>query len=249
MDLNELGKYIAQMRKEKRLTQEKLADKLNVHPKTISKWERGISAPDIGLLSLLSEVLGISVSELLNCKSKETDSNIDDGAVEAIKYYTKKSKIKYVKIFLLILFLVVFLFLSIIGVIKYNEFHLYEIHSNNKGYTINGYVGLNHEKSMLFINRLSFNDNYEGTNLEIEVKEFMFELNYGNVTLITNGVVLDEGEEPQLLSNILDNILVSIEDAKLDINSLDDLYAYISFTTEDDVVESHSIDFNLVERK
>lgn len=248
MDLNELGKYIARMRKEKRLTQEKLADELNVHSKTVSKWERGISAPDIGLLSPLSEILGISVNELLNCKTMNNESNSDDGAVEAIKYYTKKSKSRYVKIFFIILFFIIVMFSSIIGIIKYNEFHLYEIHSNNKGYTVSGYVGLNYEKSMLFINRIYFNDENEGNNFEIKVKDFMFELNYGESTLMTNGFIADEGE-PQLLSNVLDNILISLEDIDLNINNLNDLYAYVSFTTEDGEFVSHSIEFNLIEKK
>lgn len=248
MDLSELGKYIAKMRKEKRLTQEKLADKLGVHPKTVSKWERGVSAPDIGLLSSLSDILEISVSELLNCKAKDIDSNTKDGAVEAIKYYTKKSKLKYVKVFLIILISLITIFSSIIIVIKYNEFHLYEIHSTNSDYTISGYLGTNYEKSMLFINSIKFNDKNQGTDLELKIKELSFELNYGEKTLITSGFIADDGEE-QFLSNILDNVLISIEDAKLDINNLNNLYIYISFTTDDGDVDSHSIEFDLIEKK
>lgn len=57
---------ISKCRKEKQLTQEQLADLLNVSNKTVSKWERGISYPDITLIPTLAKVLDISVSDLFN---------------------------------------------------------------------------------------------------------------------------------------------------------------------------------------
>lgn len=57
---------ISKCRKEKQLTQEQLADLLNVSNKTVSKWERGISYPDITLIPTLAKVLDISVSELFD---------------------------------------------------------------------------------------------------------------------------------------------------------------------------------------
>ena len=117
MDLEKLGRFIAKMRKSKDLTQEKLGEKLSVHPKTISKWERGISAPDISLLLPLSKIFGISVNELLNCKINDVSSN---ATVDAIKYYTNNSKIKYIKYFLCILLVLCIIFSSVLYTIKYN---------------------------------------------------------------------------------------------------------------------------------
>ncbi len=54
------------MRKEKQLTQKQLAKKLNVSDKTVSKWERGVSLPDILLIVPLSEQLGVTSTELLS---------------------------------------------------------------------------------------------------------------------------------------------------------------------------------------
>ena len=65
MDNIQTGKLIAELRKKQGLTQQQLADKLNLSNKTISKWESGNGSPDISNLPVLAEALGISVDELL----------------------------------------------------------------------------------------------------------------------------------------------------------------------------------------
>ena len=52
MDLIKIGKYIAEKRKALGLTQKQLAEKLNMSDKSVSKWERALSMPDINILSL-----------------------------------------------------------------------------------------------------------------------------------------------------------------------------------------------------
>jgi len=66
MDYSKIGKYINTKRKVKCLTQAKLAEKLFVSEKTISKWENGKGLPDTEVLPKLCEILGISINELLN---------------------------------------------------------------------------------------------------------------------------------------------------------------------------------------
>ena len=68
MDLNKISNLIKTKRKEKGLTQEELAQKLFVTEKAISRWETGRGTPDISLLVPLSEVLEVSVSEILKGK-------------------------------------------------------------------------------------------------------------------------------------------------------------------------------------
>ena len=65
MDKEKTGQLITELRKEKGLTQKQLADVLNVTDKAVSKWERGLSFPDISMLEPLSEVLDISIMEIL----------------------------------------------------------------------------------------------------------------------------------------------------------------------------------------
>ena len=60
-----LGKRISEQRKIKGLTQEDLAEKLNISAQAVSKWENDQSCPDISILPELSKILGISIDELL----------------------------------------------------------------------------------------------------------------------------------------------------------------------------------------
>lgn len=66
MDKVKFGAFVAQLRKEQGLTQKDLADRLYISNKAISKWETGVSIPDVGLLIPLAEVLGVTVTELLS---------------------------------------------------------------------------------------------------------------------------------------------------------------------------------------
>ena len=65
MDAGKTGSYIAKKRKERNLSQRELAEHLHITDKAISKWERGLSFPDITVLIPLSEVLNVSLYDLL----------------------------------------------------------------------------------------------------------------------------------------------------------------------------------------
>ena len=65
MDQIKIGKFIAECRKKKNLTQAQLAEKLNITDRAISKWETGKAMPDSNIMIELCYILGISVNELL----------------------------------------------------------------------------------------------------------------------------------------------------------------------------------------
>lgn len=65
MDNAKTGAFIKALRTEKRLTQRELAEKLHITDRAVSKWERGLNAPDIALLEPLAEILEVSVVELI----------------------------------------------------------------------------------------------------------------------------------------------------------------------------------------
>ena len=66
MDQLKIGRFIAECRKSKNLTQMQLAEKLSITDKAVSKWERGISMPDSAIMLELCDILGISLNELLS---------------------------------------------------------------------------------------------------------------------------------------------------------------------------------------
>ena len=73
MDKEKTGQLITELRKEKGMTQKQLAEALNVTDKAVSKWERGLSFPDISMLEPLSELLDIAIMELLAGERQDED--------------------------------------------------------------------------------------------------------------------------------------------------------------------------------
>lgn len=123
MNQEKIGKFIAELRKENNLTQTQLAEKLNITKNAVSKWERGLSLMDISLLKPLSEILGVSVSELLNGKRIEkVDNNIINETITAsTRIYVKKEKHRLVKrMALIFLAFVILLFTSLIIISELN---------------------------------------------------------------------------------------------------------------------------------
>ncbi len=80
MNQEKIGRFIAKLRKEQNLTQQDLADKLQVTDKAVSKWENGRCLPDISFLEKLSQIFQVTIVELLkgerNYKKKEVKGDI-----------------------------------------------------------------------------------------------------------------------------------------------------------------------------
>ena len=70
MDKEVFGGFIAELRKETGMTQKQVAERLHVTDRAVSKWERGLSYPDVTLMEPLAAVLGVGVEELLTCRRK-----------------------------------------------------------------------------------------------------------------------------------------------------------------------------------
>ena len=124
MDQKKIGEFIAKCRKEKNLTQQELADKLNITKNAVSKWERGLSLMDISLLKQVSEILDISVNELLNGERIELmeKNAIDDTIVKSMNTYVKKDKKKIIRrtiIFTIITIALLWIILTIISEANY----------------------------------------------------------------------------------------------------------------------------------
>ena len=81
MDAYKFGCFVAERRKEQKMTQKDLAAKLQVTDKAVSKWERGLGFPDINSLEPLADALGVSIMELMKSEKIENDSNKEVEAV------------------------------------------------------------------------------------------------------------------------------------------------------------------------
>jgi len=84
MDNEKMGQLIAELRKSHQMTQKDLAEKLQISDKAVSKWERGLSCPDIALLSPLADTLDVTTGELLNGERNSSANADTEVGVEAV---------------------------------------------------------------------------------------------------------------------------------------------------------------------
>ena len=75
MDQIKIGEFLKELRKEKGLTQEQLAEQFNVSRRSVSRWETGKNMPDISLLVEIAEFYETSISEIINGERKSEKMN------------------------------------------------------------------------------------------------------------------------------------------------------------------------------
>lgn len=89
MDQRQIGKFIAELRNEKGMTQSELGEKIGVTNKTVSRWENGNYMPDISVITMLCVELGVSANELL-CAQRLKDSEFkikaDENLMETLSH-------------------------------------------------------------------------------------------------------------------------------------------------------------------
>ena len=117
MNQDKTGKFISKLRKEKKLTQADLAEKMGVSINAVSKWERGLSFPDVSLYKSLCNELGISIEELINGEKGNSEEAKEQAIYKTIDE-KDKSKKKSNKI-IIILSIIITIFI-VFGLLYYN---------------------------------------------------------------------------------------------------------------------------------
>ena len=94
MDQVKIGSFLKELRKEKDLTQEKLAEQLSVSNRTVSRWETGSNMPDIGMLVEIADFFGVSIPEIINGERKSENMNQEtrETAAAMAEYSRKEVK-------------------------------------------------------------------------------------------------------------------------------------------------------------
>ena len=103
MDNIRFGSFVAQLRKERGLTQKELAQRLHVTDKAVSKWETGRGFPDLKLLEPLAQALDVSLVELLqgtrNPSPTLTQAEAGQAAVRAMRQSERATARRYLRLF------------------------------------------------------------------------------------------------------------------------------------------------------
>lgn len=217
-----MGKFIAQQRKKMNLTQEQLAEILNVSRTTISKWERSITAPDISILEKLAETLCVKVNDILSGEINSKNVNLD-----AINFYTKKTKKKFIFLIGMITMSLLLIFSLIILISNYYKIKVLNISSMNNDFLVDGIAIKSHNKESLVIKKISYNDKLVGTSKELLIKE-------ANIKLTLKDEIICEYDLNDDINSNLNDILINTnlyaDNIKKNIKS-NDLAIVIDYTT------------------
>lgn len=162
MDNKKIGKLIADLRKAKNLTQQDLGDMVGVGFRAVSKWERGITMPDISIINELSKILGITSDELLSGEVKKE-----------IKTTKNKKVSNKIKITISIITIIILIITSTIIYFK-NKTYVYDITQiDGADYRIEGQVIYKENEISLIVNKLKFLDNKLSS---IIIKNYEYEI-------------------------------------------------------------------------
>ena len=194
------GKTLAKLRKERKLTQQELADLLHVTNKTISKWETNTTAPDIDTLKRISQVLKVPVDVLLgNSKLTVTDSHNKHKL-------TKKKLILLLSLLLVSLFFIYYLIANFILNTK-----SYSLISGDERFTIEGNItaGRNHYYLSLIV---------KGINDELFEDQI---INNAQYSIIVNDKIIYSNGDISTLAILVENTYLSNYISKISINHTD----------------------------
>jgi len=128
MDLERIGKFIAELRKENNMTQQELANKLHVTDRAVSHWENGRRIPDVALFQPICDIFKISINELVSGERISDDNMVKKSEENIIN--TLKDKNKHVSKFKQIIIVLVICFISLLIVYildKKNEYPKIEL--------------------------------------------------------------------------------------------------------------------------
>ncbi len=95
MDQIKIGKFIQEKRKEKNITQQELAEKLNITDRAISKWENGNCMPDVGTMPELCEILNITINDLFSgevVNMKNNEKKLEENLLEMTRQKEEKDR-------------------------------------------------------------------------------------------------------------------------------------------------------------
>lgn len=226
MDLKKFGDFIKELRKEKGLNQEELAEELLVHRTTVVKWEQGKALPLNDTLVMLSKYFNVTVDELLAGGRKTEETSLDDkNKVTLSLLSSRRRSMLIAKYFAIIAFILGVLFLVYYFFTTYNSIHVYTLY----GYTDNIYV----KESLLIVSNdkvyLRFGNFYHNDDL-INVRDISLFVNTDYETR-----KLFSGDPKQLLVEYRDNLeIFNINDLK---ETYDDMYLLVKYDGKEEIIK------------
>ena len=249
MDPIKVGKFIASLRREKNMTQEELAEKINVSNKTVSKWEVGVNVPDTNCLYLLSKEFNVPTQDILNGGEIHNESENNASIKNGINFYNKLFKRKILKISLLVIIGIIVAFSMLYTISNYNKVQVYDISSSVEDFAVNGYLIFNLEETIFVVNDIKYVGSMGGINIsnnQINYYYISVENKDKKMTYYYEDSLLDVSKS---LNEILNNIKISFtinNDEYINVKNknIDDCYINIFYTHSDNNEVEYKIKLN-----
>ena len=157
MNLDNIGNIIKKIREESKMSQTEFGEKYNISAQAVSKWERGLSIPDISILNQISKDYNISIDEILNGTINEN----------------KKNKFKL--LYFIIIGLILILTIIFIHYYKSNNFDVKFISTTCNNFNISGIVAYNEKKSSIYVSGLTYCGEEEDTTIYQNIECTLYE--------------------------------------------------------------------------
>lgn len=134
MNQEKIGKFISKCRKNKKMTQEELAEKLGVNSRSISRWENGINMPDLSLFPELSKNLDVSINELMSgeiIEQNDYQEKFEANVVNAVSKVDKNNKFSSIILNSLLGLIVLFIIIFVVRLFYFNYEFIQNYDSEN----------------------------------------------------------------------------------------------------------------------
>lgn len=246
MDYQKIGRFIAELRREKGITQVKLAELLGVSAKTISRLENGTTPLDLDSLKKLSSILGVSIDEIIDGvrkkkpkeekrkKTKKYKLVIDNG-------YVNDKKNNVILCFMLITLILFLLTIILVSRRSCNNCGLYSFEGYDEKYTVNGLVIKSSKGDYVIINYVDSSSNIIHNT---KVYDFQYTLYLGGVVLYKDGDIKTYVHHKK---NTLESLKTKLNDIRVYVNNpVDDVIQFSFFKQM--YLEIHYIDDDLTSK-
>lgn len=178
-DLNKIGRFIFNLRKEKGLSQNGLADLIPATRQAVSTWELGKSLPDSQTLKILSEIFDVTIDEILAGERSTPEEGKSDKKRDITlnlvdEYNSKKRTIKRITVtFTILIMTMLLIFLGYYFISSYNSIKVYKIRGESSNFVTNNGIIISTKKKIYIrtgelVNK---NENYKINKVKLYFKD------------------------------------------------------------------------------
>lgn len=238
MNLDKIGKFILSLRKDRNLSQNKLAEMIPITRQAISRWEQGKSLPDSSTMMRLSDIFGVTIDELLS--GERIEKTREKGSLQSVilnlidEYNLKKKRLKSMMVLSAVTIIsLLSLFFGYYFVSTYNSIKVYKIQGNGTdSYTYNGIMITTKQNSYMRLGKIQVSDD----NLDIKkVKLYYLDENKNEK------VIYEDNSTDILITDYLGyNEYFSYDDLKYLIKNL-----YLQIFYDNETNEKYKLKFDI----